>query len=299
VEGIGRWWKISPFATIAKRILRCRDSETNLVVGAAGRQPAWMKRTHPTEKKTRIMSAPVLKYRFWPVTLAALLVAACGSNSDPGQTTAAEMLDPTQPHYGKTYSDWGVAWWQWFFAQPGTTHPISDATGERCTEGQDPASPVFFLVGTGGGKVNRSQCQFSSKQAVLFPILNDDLDNAGGDPAMASTVDQLVTSGNTWFKTVDLPSLSANVDGQSLSGLERGAAGPTQFSYDVPADDNIYQASGLTGVSGTIDPAVTVGYWVLLAPMSAGAHEIHFSGTNEDPINGNMIVDVTYELMLQ
>jgi hypothetical protein len=234
------------------------------------------------------------------MTLAALLLVACGSNAEPSQsTTTVEMLDPTQPHYGKTYSDWAVAWWQWFFAQPGTTHPVSDATGEHCAEGQDPTSPVFFLVGTEGGTADRSQCQFSSKQAILFPIINDDLDNAGGDPTMPSTLDQLIASGNNWFDTVSLPSLSANVDGQLLSGLERGAAGPTQFSYDVPAGDNIYQTFGLTGVSGTIDPAITVGYWVLLAPLPAGAHEIHFSGSLQDPVNGALVVDVTYELTLQ
>ena len=75
------------------------------------------------------------------------------------------------------------------------------------------------------------------------------------------------------------------------------ARGPTQFSYTVPTGDNIYSAFGVAGVSGTIDPSFSVGYWVMLAPLAAGTHDIAFAGqvTGTSPFQ----VQVSYQLTLQ
>jgi hypothetical protein len=47
----------------------------------------------------------------------ALLACACGSSSTPAPS-GVQPLDPTQPHYGKTYAEWAGAWVQWVYQWP-------------------------------------------------------------------------------------------------------------------------------------------------------------------------------------
>jgi hypothetical protein len=64
----------------------------------------------------------------------------------------------------------------------------------------------------------------------------------------------------------------------------------------VPDGDSIYTISGVDGVSGTVDPSFTAGYWVLLAPLAAGEHHVEFSGrTDATP---DFRVSATYHLTL-
>src|SRR6266511_4357873 len=57
--------------------------------------------------------------------------------------------------YGKSYGDWGAAWWAWVLSIPGDQNPNFDATGEFCHVGQD--GPVWFVAGNFGG-VNTRTC---------------------------------------------------------------------------------------------------------------------------------------------
>jgi hypothetical protein len=224
----------------------------------------------------------------------ALLVAsaqACSSSS-----SGVDLLDPATPQYGMTYDQWGVAWWQWIWGQPGTTNPLIDTTGADCAQAQDSSASVFFLAGSSTGTAERT-CSFSASQAIFFPIVNGTFDNAGVPAASASTPTQLQMQAQTYLDDTDTSSLALSVDGHALSDLTRGKEGPTQFSYTVPYGDNLYASFGLSGVSGTIDPSFTVGYWAMLPPLSAGSHDISFAGqvTGTSPFH----VQVTYHLQLQ
>jgi hypothetical protein len=48
------------------------------------------------------------------------------------------------------------------------------------------------------------------------------------------------------------------------------------------------------GFGGTFSPQVSDGYWIMLAPLSAGAHTIHFKGI----LNGGFESEVTYFLTI-
>ena len=96
----------------------------------------------------------------------------------PGQSINAQ-LGPVIPQplsveqTGKTYGAWSAAWWQYVEAQPASTGPLADSTGQTCAVGQSAASPVFFLVGlTGSGTVERPQCVVPAGKAFSFPLLN-------------------------------------------------------------------------------------------------------------------------------
>jgi hypothetical protein len=178
-------------------------------------------------------------------------------------------------------------------AQPGTTNPVFDRTGLFCRNGQDLASPVFFLAGNAGGTTERSQCTVPANKALFFPLVNAVADNAA-DPAHVATTDQLRVIANAFLASIVESELTVSIDGQSVSGLARGKEGPSQFAYVLPANDNFYSARGVPGLSGTIDPSFTVGYWVLLPPLTPGTHDLKFGGHSTGP--PNFRVNVTYHL---
>jgi hypothetical protein len=68
------------------------------------------------------------------------------------------------------------------------------------------------------------------------------------------------------------------------------AISPRAFDYTLPPTDNVYQFFGLD-VSGRIYPAVSDGYWLMLAPLSVGHHDVNFGGSA-----GEMTLDITYHI---
>ena len=67
--------------------------------------------------------------------------------------------------YGLTYGEWSAKWWQWVHSIPAENNPITDTTGIECARGQN--GPVWFLVGTYGGPVERA-CYYTSRQGHLY-----------------------------------------------------------------------------------------------------------------------------------
>jgi hypothetical protein len=212
-------------------------------------------------------------------------------------TDRITMLDPNQPQYGMTYADWAVTWWQWVYSQPGSQGAVFDPTGANCALLQDTTSPVFFLAGDVGGTVVRPDCAFPASKAIFFPILIGTADNAGVPVAQQETADQLQASAQQIADQIVTSSLEVSWDDRPLDDPTAGKEGPTEFSYAVPYGDNFWSAVGVPGVSGTIYPAFTDGYWVMLPPQPAGAHKLHWSGmiSGSQPFN----LDVTFDLTLQ
>src|SRR5262245_45548774 len=65
-------------------------------------------------------------------------------NPNPG------VLPPQTTAYGKTYGEWGAAWWQWALSIPADRNPLTDKTGEFCGEGQ--SGPVWFRGGAAASR---------------------------------------------------------------------------------------------------------------------------------------------------
>src|SRR5262249_37567321 len=107
------------------------------------------------------------------------IVAAVGgeTNACPSLTAARysssvnqipPAFSPDSKPLGLAYSDWGGKQWQWLISIPSSKTPMSDNVGTRCTVGQQ--GPVWFLLGTNGGKAERS-CTIPSGKAVFLNIL--------------------------------------------------------------------------------------------------------------------------------
>jgi hypothetical protein len=87
--------------------------------------------------------------------------------------------------------------------------------------------------------------------------------------------------------------LEASLDGVPLRDLFRYRAESPEggFVLTLPTDSNLFGAP-----AGDYKPAVSAGYYLLLAPLSVGEHELHFRAVVGDPDEPDFEVDVIYHL---
>ena len=212
-------------------------------------------------------------------------------NPNPG------VLPPESPQFGKTYGQWGAAWWQWAFALPASEHPLFDTAD--CSTGQK--GKVWFL----GGKFCRTgdpncsgtavrTCNVPSGKALFFPIVNTECSTAEGN---GSTEQQLRDCANMIIDGAR--KISAELDGESLKQLsvnQRYRSDSPLFIWTLASRDNVLAATGEPIADGTSSPAVADGVHLMLAPLSPGPHTLHFHG--EFPAF-NFLLDITYYLTVE
>jgi hypothetical protein len=191
------------------------------------------------------------------------------------------------------YEQLAAAWWQWAFSLPVSVNPLFDETGDHAAEGQ-PFQPgnIFFLAGVFNvsGSVTRD-ITIPTGTRLFFPILNANWDNVGIDPPF--TVEELHQNAAEMIDSVT--DLHVTIDGKKLKDLFSYRVIPPAFCYTVPATDNVYQHFGYD-VAGQVCPVVTDGYWIFLAPLSPGDHEINFGGTMQVP--SPFTLNITYRIQV-
>lgn len=226
-----------------------------------------------------------------------IVLAVRGRNATKAPP-APLVLDVGTVHYGKTYPEWASTWWRWLYETPQHGDrcilPDDDMSGANCAHGQtDP--DVFFLVGTRGAKVVRTKCVVPKGRAIFFPIVTWVNDNGGVLPENVLTEQQM-------FSGVTLPidravGLSLKVDGAEIDVTKQRVAA-TKFSYTLPQEPNYYSCVGTRGVTGRIDVAYEAGYWVMLAPLSPGPHELAFTARIPQSL-GDFVIDVLYRFRVE
>ena len=166
-------------------------------------------------------------------------------------------------------------WWKWALETPASENPLTDTTGQFAAVNQ-PNGRVWFLAGNTGGTTVRTFTVPAGK-ALFFPIVNvfdvEDATIKGG--GVFFLVPHPVQTAQTFVATVIATStgLSAEVDGTPIPITTDNLEQSTPFSLHLPADN-------ILGVpAGAYFPAIDSGYYVLLSPLSAGQHTIHFAGT--------------------
>jgi hypothetical protein len=190
---------------------------------------------------------------------------------------------------GLTYGQWGAAWWQYVFSIPVPTNPLFDQTGINC--GVDQSGPVFFLVGVINvtGTATRS-CTVPANKMLFFPILNYEADNFC--PPVNPPLDVAGLQAVAKAQMDSVTALGADIDHVRVGNpFHYRAASPGSFSVTFP-NKNVFQYFGCHNITaGTYSPFVSDGYWLMLNPLPAGQHTIHFSGS----VPG-FNLDITYNL---
>ena len=179
-------------------------------------------------------------------------------------------------------------WWKWALETPASENPLTDTTGQFAAVNQ--RGRVWFLAGNPGGTTIRT-ISVPSGKALFFPIVNvfdaeDGIIVGGGRLFL---VPRPVQVAQTFVSNViaTATGLSCEVDGNPLPITAANLEQSTPFGLHLPADN-------ILGVpAGIYFPAIDSGYYVLLSPLSAGQHTIHFAGTlTFFPLS----LDVTYNI---
>jgi len=196
---------------------------------------------------------------------------------------AATVVPAGSTVAGKTVGEWTADWWNWTGAGPANV--FTDADGSVATQNQ--SGPVFFVAGTQGGAAVSRSFEVPSGKFILLPLLNIIVAN-GPDPGFTDTASEA----SAWADAQATATLFASVDGTDLPDLStHREKSPANFTYTVAAGTGGFPA-------GTYTDANSDGFWLMLEPLAAGEHTIHFGGTAnafpaDNPLIQSFTVDVT------
>src|SRR5262249_36763871 len=160
-----------------------------------------------------------------PVLVAlTLTVAPLGARASDGNLNP-RILPPSSTAFGKTYSAWSSAWWQYVESQPASSNPLVEPTGAVCAVGQ--SGPVFFLVGTNvSGAATRDKCTVPPGKSLFFPLLNACDVHVACTPATASVCDSNNSPQQVWNDLQittgfgPFSELHASIDGVPVKNLD-------------------------------------------------------------------------------
>ncbi len=225
------------------------------------------------------------------ISAPALILALTGNLAFAGNPNPKVLPAASKP-YGKTYGEWGGAWWKWALSFPASHSPITDPTGAYGSIGQ--SGPVWFLAGNFGGVTERS-ITIPAGKGIFFPLANywDDwpcTNYPDFKPGPGQTLEEFLTADVAVYVAA-INSLTAEVDHVTLGDLfaYRGTSPLTPFVADP--SNVVYDPC----ITGGLEWGVADGYWLMLAPLPPGEHLIHFtSGTS-----GGFSLDVTYHVTIR
>lgn len=209
--------------------------------------------------------------------VALLPATSLSGNPNPG------VLPPQSEAFGMTYAEWSAKWWQWAVSMPLDHNPLADTAD--CSAGQ--IGTVWFLGGYFSPfppPLGPRECNVPAGKALFFPIANSDCSTLEAPPFFGATPEARLACVREIVDT--LIDLSAEIDGVPVEDLTIYRATSPDFHFVAP-DNN------LLGVPGGSGEMTADGYYLLLAPLPAGQHTIHFGGTF--PLLG-FAVDETYHL---
>jgi hypothetical protein len=199
---------------------------------------------------------------------------------------ATSGVFPPQSHpYGKSYSEWSAAYWQWLFSRPLDGHPGIDSPDLDVTDGQ--SGRVWFLTGP-FGEIERN-VTIPAGTSLFISLVNVDASTLEEPPFYATGAEEQLEIANSFAEFIT--DLSFTVDGKTIQNIEAYRVTSPQFTFTAPSP----WLFGDTGGTGT---ATGVGYFVMLRPLSVGTHTIHYTGAfkfSEAP-EDYISVDMTYEV---
>ncbi|HUS36091.1 MAG TPA: hypothetical protein VM680_12140 [Verrucomicrobiae bacterium] len=228
--------------------------------------------------------------------IALLAVAVVAVASQSSTYAGGKVLSPQSHPYGKSYGEWSAEHWKWTYSLPADAHPLTDTAD--VSAGQ--SGQVWFLGGSWApttdlngniiGIADRT-VTIPSGKALFFSIVNAEASPVEGN---GTTEAELRAAAN--YFADHAVGLSCTVDGVSIGNLQNFRTESPLFTFGPLPENNFL---GLP--EGTTSPSVADGYHVMLAPLSAGQHTIHYTGaivfTQEaDGFDFSFTLDITYRI---
>jgi hypothetical protein len=204
-----------------------------------------------------------------------------------GCPEAPPVLAPGTPVDGRSPEELSAQWWQWAMSQPEGTNPVADRTGAHCGVGQ--SGPVWFLAGGfGSTKVHRT-CTVPAGRTLFFPLVNMVYMNG---PAGGYTCERARAAAALDNDTA--LDLFATIDGADVADLDRyRVASTTCFDVFARRPESARPHDGF--------PAASDGFWLTVAPLPKGRHELAFGGRYASSADeyGRMAQDIEYTLVVE
>lgn len=231
-------------------------------------------------------------HRLYEFAIMGLLMVGCisilamqgGSKVSHSDSINPGVFPLDSKPYSSKYEDWTIKFWKWLLQFPADINPITDTTGERCGQGQNSTDPVFFLSFLGGGTVGRT-CEIPAGKAILIPI---NVVACFLSEVQTKTEDELHRCAEE--DESSNPGLYLSVDGREFKDLQKYRVHSRAFDVNLPQNP-------IGGAPG-LDKIVSDGYWVILEPLSAGNHTIHFKASLTNPTTGILFYndDIKYNI---
>jgi hypothetical protein len=188
---------------------------------------------------------------------------------------------------GKTYQAWSAAWWTYYLQIPPDKNPGFDESGANCAYLQ--SGSVFFLMGTAGGSVRRTQCTVPAGKVLFFPLLTTSYyQTHETELGLKGFLQSFVRSAHELHASIDGTDIGSMVSLVPSDSPLR-AASPDGFFPVIAVDNNIFG-----GVPGQIYDTAVDGFYLMVAPLSRGPHTLSFGGSSRD-----FATDTTYLLNAQ
>ena len=215
---------------------------------------------------------------FW--LLLALAFTAAAENADHGRLSG--------PVNGVRLDQYANRWWQWAYSMPSSESPVRDNVGVKC--GVNQTGDVWFLAGGFGSSKITRYCEIPDGKHLFFPVINmlyipsPETLKRGSITCQSAMVAAAANNDNLEY-------IEVVIDGETYTDPEALRVRPNEC-FDA--------AGGIPGKDGSpkVFPSATDGYWIMLAPLSPGDHEIRFGAKYNNPGSGygTMIQDIHYKI---
>lgn len=209
--------------------------------------------------------------------------AAGGGANGTGGAQLSDALFPPDARIGdRDFSDWIVTWVRWMAGIPADVHPVF---GEDCAQQQP--SELFFLFDANVNQILDARCTVPADRPLFVPVVvffcapNPEEQGCTTPRTEAELVfcaeGAVATLTDAWVILDDEP-LAPLERFHFMTGMFSWKSGdPPPFSWTpaiAPNDCGIPEGDRY-GVFG--------GIWVMLRPLSPGAHTLEVGGTRNTP----------------
>jgi len=210
------------------------------------------------------------------IAVAALMIVATPAVAVGGSGSGRANANPgVIPNAGNKYETLGAKWWQWAYSFPADEVPFFNDGGPVDVSAHQ-SGHVWFLAGGDTG-TNPRTGSVPPGTTLFFPIANliNDypcVQDPSFQPLPGETLEQfLQRTGNAFLP--EFTDLFAEIDGVPLRNLTAYRATSPLFIFTAdPALAEFFDPC----VTGSRQPGVAVGYWLLLTPLTPGVHTLHF-----------------------
>jgi hypothetical protein len=191
-------------------------------------------------------------------------------------------LFPKQAHpYGADLATWADRESQWAYAQPLAHNPVLDQTGADCAV--DQAGPVWFIPRIAGPRVfsGSRTCSIPAHKALLleigayvdpYPCPDPSFHPAPGQ----SLYDFLIGDAGAFMDGVD--HLEVSLDGHPFDDV-LGYRFHSEALFSLTGDPSL-QATFDPCITGSPQPAIVDGFFMMFKPLHPGPHVIRVFGTD-------------------